>query len=227
MKNPDIQESEALELPVFLNGDRNYVQASQVISRTAEILEQKRPAEFQLQDFAFRRITTNKIAVSFHSEHIGPAADIVGEANFSSPAQPVIARFHDLDEAAENRNLPETIKLEWLSSKRLGCGDFSFQHAFSFEDALICVVQSIKKLQLSLADDVHDVFITAMRGAKLSLSQAFAAPSGEISIHMLRLMGNSPQFQTLSKVTITAGQKRMPSFAVMFAFRSNATIHVD
>jgi hypothetical protein len=227
MQSPDICRSEALEIPIFLNGDRNYVQASQIISRTAEIMERQQPSEFQLQDFAFKRITANKIAVSFHPTHANSGTNLIGHANFSSSTQPIVAHFHDLGAPAENKSLPEQIKLKLRSSQRIGCGNFFFQDAFSFEDALIVVVQSIKKLHLSLADDAHDIFITAMRGAKLSLNRTFSASSGEINIDMLRLMNNCPQFQTLSRVTITAGRKRMTPFVVMFAFRSNANIHVD
>lgn len=53
-----------LPLDMFLNGKRNYVQGSQILARTAELVLSTFGSPLNLTEFAFKHTTTKLVGVS-------------------------------------------------------------------------------------------------------------------------------------------------------------------
>ena len=213
-------------LDVFLNGTRNYVQGSQILARTAELV---RPffGQLNLTEFAFKRTSINLIGVWLTDDSAADEpqriAPTIGDALFQLDQKSIRAKFVELPAAAPKADLPETVTLKLKSGGTGGNGCFAFCGALSFEDALRTIVQAVKKLHEALARDARDIWLTGMRAAAIPIDKGFCDADGEIAVELVRLMRSPPQYQSLSKVTITG----LTPFFVTFALRSDRGVDVD
>jgi hypothetical protein len=215
-------------LEVFLNGTRNYVQGSQILARTAELI---RPGfgPLNLTEFVFKRTSINLIGVRLDdsaSNEPQRGASPIGDALFQSDQMAIHATFVELSAAAPKADLPETVALKLKSGGTGGNGCFAFHGAFSFEDALRTVVQAVKKLHETLTQDARDIWLTGMRAAAIPIDKGFRDANGQIEVELVRLMQSPPQYQTLNKVTITGGKSGLAPFFVTFALRSDRGVNV-
>jgi hypothetical protein len=219
-----------LPLNVFLNGTRNYVQGSQILARTAEIIQPTPGHALALTEFAFKHTTINLVGVSLADARLSAedqiAAPVLGEALFASAQSSIRARFVELSASAPRADLPETVTLKLESGGTKGNGRFKFSGAFSFEDALRTIVQAVKKLHEALAEDAGDIWLTGMRAAAIPIDTGFPDKVGEIVVELVRLMRTPPQYQTLNRVTIAADGASLASFFVTFALRSDRGVDV-
>ena len=124
-------------LDVFLNGKRNYVQGSQILARTAELVQSNFGPRVNLTEFTFKRTTLNLVGVwlandSAANEPQWPAPAL-GDALFQSDNRSIRAKFVELSAAAPKADLPETITLKLQSGGVGGNGCFAFRGAVSFE----------------------------------------------------------------------------------------------
>jgi hypothetical protein len=216
-------------LDVFLNGTRNYVQGSQILARTAELM---RPVfgSLNLTEFTFKRTSINLVGVSLADDSAAnvpqSTAPPIGDALFKSDQKPIRAKFVELPAAAPKADLPETVTLKLESGGTAGNGCFAFRGAVSFEDALRTIVQAVKKLHEALAQDARDIWLTGMRAAAIPIDKGFQDADGEIAVELVRLMRSPPQYQTLNKVTISERDGGLAPFFVTFALRSDRGVHV-
>jgi hypothetical protein len=219
-----------LPLDVFLNGKRNYVQGSQILARTGELILSNFGSGPKLTEFAFKSTTLNLVGVWLAEEN---AADeqqgtghTIGDALFQSDKSSIRAKFVELSAAAPKADVPETVALKLKSGGAGGNGRFAFRGASSFEDALRTIVQAVKRLHEDLAQDARDIWLTGMRAAMIPIDRGFADSDGEIGVELVRLMRSPPQYQTLNKVTITGGDGGLAPFFVTFALRSDRGVDV-
>jgi hypothetical protein len=215
-------------LEVFLNGTRNYVQGSQILARTAELI---RPGfgPLNLTEFAFKHTSTSLIGVWLDdsaSNELQRSASPIGNALFQSDQTAIRVAFVELSTAAPKADLPETVTLKLESGGTGGNGCFAFRGAFSFEDALRTIVQAVKKLHETLAPDAHNIWLTGMRAAAIPIDKGFRDADGQIEVELVRLMKSPPQYQTLNKVAITGGKSGLAPFFVTFALRSDRGVDV-
>lgn len=145
----------------------------------------------------------------------------VGDALFQSDNTSIGAKFVELSAAAPKANVPETVALNLEDGGAQGNGCFAFRGVHSFEEALRTIVQAVKKLHESLAQDARDIWLTGMRGATIPIDKGFADADGEIEVELVRLMRSPPRYQTLNKVTITGGRRTLSPFFVTFALHSD------
>lgn len=221
---PGIQRLSALD--VFLNGNRNYVQGTQILARTAELIQLMSRDAFSLSEFAFKQTTLNLVGVSLSEQAPESDEPAIGAAIFTSARSRLYARFVDLDTPAPRANVPETIALCLIAGGADGNGRFSFAAASSFEDSLRIIVQSVKTLHGAFAEDAHDIWLTGMRNAAIPIREGFASADGEIEIALMRIMRSPPQYQTLSRIAIVVGAKDLQTFFVTFALRSDRGLSV-
>jgi hypothetical protein len=220
----EIQGVHALD--VFLNGKRNYVQGSQILARTAEIIQGRYGAGLCLREFAFKHTTVKLVGVHFGEGEQDMSASRIGEATFGAASNGIRTGYFELSELAPKADIPESIVLNLKSGGTGGSGCFQYAGALTFEDALRVVVQAIKTLHQALAPDAYDIWLTGMRGGAIPLDRGFSAEMGEIEVEMLRLMGSPPQYQTLNRVTVRSQGSALAPFAVTFALRSDRGVNV-
>jgi hypothetical protein len=146
---PGIQGLSALD--VFLNGNRNYVQGTQILARTAELIQLMSGDAFSLSEFAFKQMTLNLVGVSLSEQEPESDEPAIGAAIFTSARSRLYARFVDLGTRAPRANVPETIALCLIAGGADGNGRFSFAAASSFEDGLKIQIVSMLGLGEALS----------------------------------------------------------------------------
>lgn len=97
--------STSRELPVFLNGRREYVQGSQMIALCASYLSSEIGFDLRLIEFLFNKITDNLVSVSFNSGIVPRSTNALGRAIFLANNLPLTAQFSDRGIGAKTKNI--------------------------------------------------------------------------------------------------------------------------
>lgn len=213
----------SVNLPVFLRGERNYVQASQILARTAEHLAASWSDEAMLRECSFRKLTGKHVAAELGTNPNDVVPGALGHAIFSKPGEVLKAHFMEMQDAAERRLIAERATVD-----RDPSGDpcvFLFRNATTFEDVIVVIVQALKRFHADLADAPYDLWFTGMRNAELAIGDR-RPEVGEIEIELIRLMGTVPQFQSLCRVTVKGENAPNHVVPCTFAFRSQQAAHV-
>ena len=213
-------------LAVFLNGERDYVQGTQMIARAAEAWAPQLGPRAVLTSAAFRKITQNKILCLGGDTPPPEGLALIGEASFAAQPggsrQATTLRFAELAEPAERQLLAETIVYQPLAALQPGlAGDFAFAGLKSFEDLLILIVQSVKAVHEAAGPEIHDIWFTGCRQTALPLG-APSMTAGKLTVKHLRLLGRAPLFQTMSAVELEGAGGGNLSAVVTFAFQAGA-----
>ena len=210
-------------LPVFLRGDRSYVQGTQIIARLAE---QVAPEGSRLTQATFSQITAN--TVSWLPPGSGDADHLIGQVHFVKDEQEHVYRLRDSGEAAPRLDAPMDVQLTLVKAPAPLAGQYRFETPGDLEALLNVMVQAVKALHERLDPGVHDVWFTGMRQFALPVQGQSGPFSGVIDIRHRRLVRRGPQYQSLVEVVVseTGGQARHQG-VFNFAFKSEQTIHVD
>lgn len=215
----------AARIPVFLRGDRNYVQATQMLARTAEHIEQEWGPSFTLKNCSFKKITSNQVDVAFLAGEVPASTHAIGSAIFASSKHAITAEFLETKELADRMALPEQSTVGPALTPE--SNSFPFAGAHTFEGKLAVIVQALKRFHSGLAQDADELWFTGLRGAAIDIGSGFTEPTGQIRIELLRILGATPRFQTLSMVHVTAAGSPITPFPCTFALRSEFPIHVN
>lgn len=212
-------------LPVFLRGDRSYVQGTQIIARLAE---QVAPEGSLLTQATFNQITAN--TVSWLAPGSGDADNLIGQVHFVKDDQEHVYRLRDSGVAAPRLDAPMDVQLNLVKAPTPLTGQYQyrFEAPGNLERLLNVLVQAVKALHERLAPGVHDVWFTGMRQFALPVQGQSGPFSGVIDIGLRRLARREHQYQSLVEVRVGehGGQARLQG-VFSFAFKSEQTIHVD
>jgi hypothetical protein len=173
---------------VFLRGDRNYVQGTQIVARAADHL----PADdWSLSNARFSRITAN--LVTFHDK---PQDDEIGFVQFMSAdgtARDVIVV--ETDAPAPRRDVPMPVQCHSVASEDDRRVAYEFSSAGDFEDVLNALVIAIKAEHVRRFEGARDIWFTGLRGGNLSVSRP--PESGRLTLTLMRQLAGDPAHQTL------------------------------
>lgn len=218
--------SEPARLDVFIRGSRNYVQGSQVLSRSFEIL---RPtAEFSprpvLISAKFESVTQQSV---WMARQLRPeqADNQIGSSVFRVGDKPVQLYYY-ADPSSGARHIgdkPNPIvefdNRSVIPEKPEGFATFSSNA--TAESLLEGVIAVVKRLHQDIDRNVVDVWFTAL--ARASIEDR--APSAEFAVEMQvehrmrRMVGE--RVQTLSSVTLNTSEIGIvPTFQIAFSYRS-------
>ena len=222
--------SEDTLLPVFLNGARDYVQGTQIISRLAGAVSDG--SELTLHSVDFHKITDRVVyaaerdATDWEKE----SGDVLGRVVFSASQQQ--RRFVLLQgvDVAPRKSIAENARWQELTDQRKGrlTTTFWIDNLQTDEDFLIAVVQTLKLLHEALADDVSDVWLTGMRASNIPMGGAFPVSAGNLSLTENRVMRRGLQWQSMCTARMYAQDGTdIASVAVSFAFKVEGEIHAD
>lgn len=210
-------------LPVFLRGDRNYIQGTQIVARLAERVASEGS---RLTQATFSRITAN--TVCWLPPGLGETDQLIGQVHFVKDGQEQAYRLLDSGEAAPRMDKAMDVQLTLVKAPAPLAGQYRFETPGDLESLLNVMVQAVKALHERLDPGVHDVWFTGMRQFALPV-QGWSGPfSGVIDIRHRRLVRRGPQYQSLVEVIVSGhdGQARQQG-VFNFAFKSEQTIHVD
>lgn len=220
---PDISEAilgqHLTPLQVCLNSGRPYVQGTQMLARAADWLAQV--GETQDVTFtacAFRAITDKGVAIGPAHPTAEQSDALIGTASFSVADDPLEIGFYETDMPAPTDNIDEPCAYELIEgSSKDTVQIFEIAEMHGFEGLLVAMVQCLKTVHTELAADVHDIWFTGLRGAAIPCGSAYA--DARLTLTRARMMGKSPNWQSLTKMEV-AGLSERPSL-MSFAFKSN------
>lgn len=220
----------AIALDVCLNGARDYVQGTQMIARAAEIAARDR-GPVTLAAAAFHRITDRTVALAPAEAAAEDDEAPLGTLVFTRP-DGTRADYRLLAEAAAAPRRAISVEPSWREIDGARQGPLSTAFALSGlgdgEDFLVSVVQTIKGLHEALAADVHDVWLTGLRGASVPMAAPFPVADGTLTLACRRMMPGRDSRQSLLMADMAGPDGgRVAAAAVTFSFRTEATIHVD
>lgn len=198
-------------LDVGLRGTRNYVQGSQILARTAEIVAAEHP-QAVLTSAKFTRITLKGVRLTFGD---GDAADEIGRATFTDGDARIIARFHEVagPDAPRIDDVPGATS--GLEADADGAGSAAFAIAGGFESYLAAVIECVKAIHARRGEQVSDIWFTALAHAQLPVAPTYPA-TGTLTVtpKLARMVGE--RLQTLSLVD-TDGAGAPPQFQILFS----------
>ena len=201
-------------LDVGLRGTRDYIQGSQILSRTGELLAAGSDAPIALVSAKFTRITERGVQVALadedavEGEEIGRAQYDEGGARravrFIEVPGPTAPRIDDVDKVTNG--------LEIAADGSAAC---AFAIAGTFESYLVAVIEFVKAAHAARADGVRDIWFTALMGARLPLDPVYPTTGTmRLSPKIERMVGE--RTQTLGLLE-TAGAGAPPPFQICFS----------
>lgn len=212
---------------VFQNGTRNYVQGTQMLAAAARAVYERIDVNATVSAATFTRITQNRIGLSpDDASSLDPAADL-GTAKFSVAGETVTLRFAELPEPAPRRDVPESITYELVEKTNALSGTFSYGNVLTFEDRITVFVQCIKSLHSALPGTPHDIWFTGCRRATFSLEPETQARSGRLEIACNRVIGKSPQYQSLNTITMHDDGGEPQTAVITFAVKAERSPDVN
>lgn len=202
-------------LPVALRGTRDYVQGSQILARTAELVAIDTPGA-SLQTAKFTRITDRGVEAAIgDGEGAGPE---IGTARFITDAGALNARFFEVpgDPAPPIDDVPRSTSD--LIAAPDGSGRCAFVIAGDFESYLAAVIEFVKAVHAARADRVSDIWFTALAGAALPLDPVYPTRGTmDLEPKVERMVGD--RLQTLGVLTTgtDTGGVAPPPFQIAFS----------
>jgi hypothetical protein len=216
-----------LDLNVFLNGPRTYVQGTQILARSGEALFGQTSGV--LRQATFHSITDRLVTMVPANSAQDVQGASVGRATYEDGegvAIPVV--WHAQDGPAPQRDCPPAC--EWVQQDHEQThplsAKFSINGLRNGEDFLIALIQTIKELHSALADDVTAIWFTGLRRANIPLA-AFPATSGTLTLAGERFVGRNGEFQSMQRISFESGEDISVNAVVTFAFKSKDFSYVD
>jgi hypothetical protein len=199
-------------LEVGLRGTRDYVQGSQILARSAEIVAADHP-DAVLVAAKFTRITRQGVvAVLGDGDADG---EEIGRGRLDLGGERLEVRWLELPgpEAPRIDDVPGATS--GLEPDGAGGGTCSFAIAGTFESYLAAVIEFVKALHARRGERVADIWFTALMGARLPVAAAYPT-SGTLTAtaEVERLVGG--RLQTLSLVD-TTGRGAPPRYQICFS----------
>ena len=200
-------------LNVYIRGTRDYVQGSQILGRTAELLAADSSA--QLVSAKFTQITERGVRAVFDDADAGGALEI-GRAQFVTAAGRRTVRFCEVagDKAPPIDDVPRvTANLE---TDGKGTGSTTFAIAGTFESYLVAIIEFVKAVHAQRGDHVTDIWFTALMGARLPLGASYPQTGTlRVTPKIERIVDG--RLQTLSLVDTEGDGNAPPQFQICFS----------
>lgn len=216
-----------VDLNVFLNGPRTYVQGTQIIARSGEALFGQ--AAGVLRQATFHNITDRLVTMVPTDLAQDFSGKSVGRGMYESAAgvaMPII--WFEQDSPAPKQDcLPNCkwVRQDYEQTHRLSAR-FSITGLHNGEDFLIALIQTIKEIHSALADDVTSIWFTGLRRANIPLA-AFPVTSGTLTIDGERFVGRDGEFQSMQRISFEHDEDVSVTAVVTFAFKSKEFSYVD
>lgn len=213
-----------MDIDVFLRGDRDYIQGTQIISRIAETLGD---GDWAFQQAEFRKISQKLLQINESEGQPAPGAiatirfldKISGEIKvFDVSEKPESASHSDQSMGiaiARNSSLADTEESQDTY--------WTYQDITCFEDCLNVIVQTIKAEHQELWPNSTDIWLTGFRNLGLSVKGNYTG-EGRIELSLWRQLQGKSGNQTFWQFKLPqAGLTGMATFA----YRNRDTIHAN
>ncbi len=211
-------------LPVCLNGERDYVQGTQMIARSAEILEECFGIEPVLYTAAFHKITDHQVAVCTDESDLDEAAAL-GDMLFTLDRDRTAKLFLiELPQTAPREVVPVGCRYEFIETvgEDLRHAIFQISEIGGGEDLLVALVQSLKSLHETAFPGASNIWFTGLRDGKIPMGTTLAGlGSCRLELRIIRRLPGRVGWQSMTTATVLDDDDERRAEAVMsFAFKS-------
>jgi hypothetical protein len=212
------------DIDVFLRGQRNYIQGTQIISRTAELLDD---GEWVFQQAEFRKISTSQLQAK---ETVAqPTPEAIATIRFTNNDSGEIKTFEVSENPAMAPHSDDSMGIAVargnspIAPEESQSSCWTYQNVICFEDCLNVIVQSIKAEHQVLWPNSTDIWLTGFRNLGLSVKGNYAG-EGRIELSLWRQLQGKVGNQTFWQIRLPeAGLTGMANFA----YRNRDTIHAN
>lgn len=178
-------------LEVFLRGERDYVQGTQMIARVADAASLEGGV---FQQAEFHRKTLNRVALDV--DGAATPEDTVAKVHFQAQGQAGLQSYSlcELPDQATRRDIPLPIAVARQSGPDASFADatdasiWQWRDAQGFEDVLNAIVQIIRGEHSVRWPGSRDVWLTGFRRLNLPVAPAKAS-AGTMQLKLWRRMG--------------------------------------
>ncbi len=205
------------DLAVFVRGNRNYIQGTQIIARCSECCG---GANTKLFDATFHSITQNVVSC-IETKCTLETDDIIGVVRFLDDG--VIREFHirDTGKPAPQRETGMDIEIVRQTGATHELATYRYGGAHQFEACLNVIVQATKDCHSLQPGCLQDIWLTGIRRFELPLNWSGTMAKGTLVIQRVRSLVDEVggRQQTLSRVTMTgADEEESVTGFVTFVF---------
>jgi hypothetical protein len=197
-------------LDVFLRGERDYVQGTQIIARVSEVLT---PQPHIFRQAEFHRKTVNLVACK--PDGTAGISDDLGRVYFQSGSNPELKSFalSELSAIAPRVDLPISVLIVRRSGPVFGpdsgnadapdCTVWDWSGVSDFEDMLNAIVQIIRAEHSVRWPECSDIWLTGFRRCNLPVAKP-ACDEGSFELFLGRRLAGSRvgSFQTIWKFNL-------------------------
>ena len=201
-------------LDVGLRGTRDYIQGSQILARTGELLVAEATGPVVLLSAKFTRITERGVRVALDEADVADGEEL-GRAQYDDGGQRRTVRFLEIagPEAPRIDDVPKVTSDLVVAAD--GSASCAFAIAGTFESYLVAVIEFVKAVHAARAEGVTDIWFTALAGARLPLDPAYPTEGRlRLTPKVERLAGD--RTQTLGLLD-TEGAGAPPQFQICFS----------
>ena len=159
-------------LDVGLRGTRDYVQGSQILARTGELVAAAEDGAVVLLSAKFTRITEQGVRVALDQADDADGEEI-GTARYDQGGAVRTVRFLEVP-GPKAPPIEEVAKVtSGLAVDPAGEASCDFAIEGTFESFLVAVIEFVKAAHAARADGVRDIWFTALMGARLPLAPSY------------------------------------------------------
>ncbi|MEI6689867.1 MAG: hypothetical protein WCN97_10995 [Thermoleophilia bacterium] len=201
-------------IDVGLRGTRDYIQGSQILARTSELVQGESATPVLLVSAKFTQITEQGVRVALAATDRDDGNEI-GKAQYEANGERQTVRFfevagptaHRIDDVAKVTN-----DLAVDADHTATC---TFAIEGTFESYLVAVIEFVKAAHAKRGEDVVDIWFTALMGAKLPLTATYPTTGAlRLTPKIERVVEG--RLQTLGLVD-TEGPGAPPPFQICFS----------
>ena len=201
-------------LDVGLRGTRDYIQGSQILARTGELVQAEADTPVLLISAKFTQITEQGVRVALDAADSDDGNEI-GKAQFDVNGERRTVRFFEVTGPTAHRidDVPKvTSDLEVAAEHNATC---SFAITGTFESYLVAIIEFVKAAHAHRGEDVVDIWFTALMGARLPLTATYPTTGALRLTPKIERMVDG-RLQTLGLVD-TEGPGAPPPFQICFS----------
>jgi len=201
-------------LDVGLRGTRDYIQGSQILARTGELVVAEAGEPVLLLSATFTQITERGVRVALAEDDVADGSEI-GRAQYAWGDGRRTVRFLEIDGPTAHR-IDDVLKVtNDLVADTTGTASCAFSIEGTFESYLVAVIEFVKAAHAARGTDVVDIWFTALMGAKLPLAATYpGSGTFQLTPKIERMVEG--RLQTLS-VLETEGAGAPPPFQICFS----------
>ncbi len=202
-------------LTVALRGTRDYVQGSQILARTAELIAAASDTPATLVTAKFTQITDRGVIVAL-ADTDAPDGVEIGRAQFVNGAERQTVRYFEVA-GPQAPWIEDVAKVTTgLVAATDGTGQADFAIAGTFESYLVAIIECVKAVHDRRGDQVSDIWFTALMGARLPIASVYPTTGVlRVTPKIERMVDG--RLQTLSLLETESATGAPPPFQICFS----------